>query len=318
MDWLLRPDVLGDIGYAVVLFVLLTLTRPVYLAFTKRKKGYGVVFDSVTGLPLQLATVRLVIPGVYGTPVATAVTDKHGRYSLQGRPGEFIVEVTKTGYTFPSTYLKKRTSLYDNLLPSSRIIVKDFGLMTKNIPMDPAKGGRSKIFHWRLVLGKETQLLIAYLSPLLLAIYPYFLHKTVIAWVVYVIYIAVMLQRVFTFKPGHPAFGTIRDAQSNEPIPQTVVRIFNAKFNKLMDTQITAARGRYAFLVHSGTYYILISRDGYKSLRLNYPVIKKDGTVLAKDVKLKRAAIKKSDQASAQPLKPLTGQGAGTGMGTGF
>jgi hypothetical protein len=306
MDWLLRPDVLGDIAYAVVLFILLTLTRPVYLAFTRRKKGYGIVFDSVTGLPVQLATVRLVVPGVYGTPVATAVTDKHGRYSLQGRPGEFVVEVTKAGYTFPSTYLKKRTSLYDNLLPSSRIIVKDFGLMTKNIPMDPVKGGRSRIFYWRLVLSKETQLLIAYLSPFVLALYPYLLHTSIIAWLIYAVYITVMLQRLFTFKPGHPAFGTIRDIKTNIPIPQTVVRIFEAKYNKLLDTQITAGRGRYAFLVHPGMYYILISHEGYKSVRLNYPAIKKDGTVLAKDVKLKRTVVKKTDQAPVQPLKPLT------------
>jgi hypothetical protein len=306
MNWLLRPDVMSDIAYAVALFVLLSLTRPVYLAFTKRKKGYGIVFDSITGLPVQLATVRLVIPGVYGTPVATAVTDKHGRYSLQGRPGEFVVEVTKAGYTFPSEYLKKRTSLYDNLLPSSRIIVKDFGLMTKNIPVDPVKGGRSRIFRWHLVLSKETQLLIAYVSPFALLVYPYYLHTSIIAWLIYAIYIGVMLQRLFTFKPGHPAFGTIRDVKTGDPIPQVVVRIFEAKYNKLLDTQITAARGRYAFLVHPGTYYILISHEGYKSVRLNYPIIKKDGTVLAKDVKLKRAAVKKSDQAPAQPLKSLT------------
>ena len=71
MNWLLRPDVLGDIGYAVVLFILLTLTRPVYLAFTKRKKGYGIVFDSISDASrhydVDTGSVSRICRGVRGS-----------------------------------------------------------------------------------------------------------------------------------------------------------------------------------------------------------------------------------------------------------
>lgn len=283
------PDVVGHLAYAAILLILLRLSRPVYLAFRRQRSGYGVVFNSFTGMPEPLVSVRLVTPGVHGQTISSVVTDKHGRYRLTARPGEYVVQAVKMGFVFPSRYLKQQSSVYDNILPSAHIIVKDHGVITKNIPIDPADGGkRSRAFGFGLHLHSNIQYLLAYGSPVLLYFYPS-LRRSTAAWLLFLGYLAVVIHRLFTFKPGDPAFGTLTDATTHAPVEQAVVRIFNAKFNKLLETQITGPRGRYAFVVQPGAYYLLIKKSGYRSVRINYPAIKKDGFIMAKDVALNRA-----------------------------
>lgn len=294
--------------YVLALLGLLHLTRPAYLAFRRGKRGYGAVFNSVTGLPEQLVSIRLVLPGKFGTPVSTAVSDKHGRYRLTAKPGEYIVQVIKTGFVFPSEYLKTHSSVYDNILPASRIIVKDHGIITKNIPVDPVGGGRSKVFGWRIHLSKNAQAVLGTAGPFTLWIYPY-LTRSVIAWTLYVLYLAAIGYRLFTFKPGQPSYGVIRDAETGEFVRNAVARVFNAKNNKVLETQITSERGRYAFVVHPGAYYATIQKPGYKTVRINFPKIAQDATSLVKDVRLKYAAGKPEEGLQPEePSAPIEGQ----------
>jgi len=89
------------------------------------------------------------------------------------------------------------------------------------------------------------------------------------------------------FSPGKPPYGTITDAKSGKPIPKVVIRLFDAKFNKLLTTQITSDKGRYAMLVNRGAYYMTMKAEGYKQVRLNFPNITKDSYPLATNVKMK-------------------------------
>jgi hypothetical protein len=93
---------------------------------------------------------------------------------------------------------------------------------------------------------------------------------------------------MFTYTPAQPTFGAITSAVTGEPIERAVVRIFRTRFDKLLETQITGPRGRYAFVVRPGSYYVTITKPGYRSVRLNFPAITQDGFALAKDVKLTR------------------------------
>ncbi len=283
------PDILLHLVFALILFALLRLSRSVYLAFRRRRAGYGIVFNSITGLPEPLVSVRLVTPGAFSQSVSTAVTDRHGRYRLPAHPGEYLVEVKKEGFLFPSTHLKERSTVYDNILPAARIVVRDHGVITKNIPVDPADvSTASRIFHGGSFLDKRTKYILAYLSPIALVWIP-LIRGSWLLWLFFVGYLAVIIYRTFTFKPAPPAFGTITNAETKEPVSQAVVRIFSTEFNKLLETQVTGPRGRYAFVVHPGSYYLLIKKPGYRSVRMNFPAIKKDGFILARDVSLKPA-----------------------------
>lgn len=286
---LLTLSVWVHIGYGLLLLLLLRLSRPVYLAFRRRHSGYGVVFNSITGLPESLVSVRLVTPGTHRRIVSTAITDRHGRYRLTAKPGDYRVEVVKDGVTFPSRYLKQKSALYDDLLSAAHVVIKDHGIITKNIAVDPValSAARSKAFRAHVHLGSATQYFLAYGTPFLLVLFPIAWDSRV-AWVLFWWYVVVILHRMLTYKPPQPSFGTVRNAATHEPVERAVVRIFGTKFDKLMETQMTGPRGRYAFVVRPGSYYITISKPGYRTVRLNFPNISKDGYALAKDVEMTR------------------------------
>lgn len=287
---LLRPDVFGPIIFALALAVVLRLTKHVYVKFKRRKAGFGTVFDAVTGKPVDLARIRLV--DEHGLTATSAVTDKVGHYRLAATPGEYTVDVSKPGFTFPSAFVKARkvSRTYDNVLPSSRIKIKDYGIVTKNIAIDPAEGKkkRSKVFKTGVILGDNLQLTIAYASPVIAGIYPYLRRTSIALWSVFGVYVLILGYRLTHFTPAKPPYGIIADTETGKPLGRVVVRLFDGKFNKLLKTETTSDKGRYAFLVNKGAYYMTLQKEGYKKIRLNFPNITKDSYPLATNVKMKK------------------------------
>lgn len=289
VELLRQPTVFGPLTFAAFSTFVVLITHPAYAKFNRSKSGFGTVFHSITGKPVDLARIRLV--DIHGLTVTSAVTDKYGHYRLTGIPGEYTVDVLKPGYAFPSVFLKeyKRSKMYDNVLSSQKIKIKDYGIITKNIPLDPLNESlkSSKVFSRWFILSDNVQLSISYLS-ILFVLYPILAPTHYLAWAIFAIHFGILFYRIVNFRPGKPQFGTITDAQTHEPIEQTVIRLFDAPFNKILNTQITSAKGRYAFLVNKGSYYMTLQKEGYKPVRLNFPNITKDSYPLATDVKMKK------------------------------
>ena len=53
------------------------------------------------------------------------------------------------------------------------------------------------------------------------------------------------------------------------PLANTIARIFDKKFNKLLETQVTDKTGKYAFLVGKNEYYVVFERPGYEKQTSN-------------------------------------------------
>jgi hypothetical protein len=285
---LLPPDWWVHAAVVVVLAILLRISRPAFLAFRRRRSAFGTVFNSHTGNPEALVAVTL--NDHHGAVVRTAVTDRQGRYRLVAPKGEYTVSCRKHGFHFPSVYISKHatSSVYENLLPSTHIIIKDYGTITKNIPIDPEGAvGRSKIFTGGISLGKQTQYAIALSSIAVASGYAWF-RPSWVSWGIFSLQTLIVLGRFFSFRPAKPPFGTIRDAETKLPVDRAHIRIFESKFNKLLETQTTSPKGRYAFVVHPGTYQVLITKKGYKTVILKFPHIAQDGYLITKDVFLKR------------------------------
>lgn len=297
------------LAYLFFLLFLLHITRPVYIAIKKRGAGYGVVFDSITGKPVPLATVRLV--DLHNLPVSSAVTDKHGRYRLAASTGEYYIDVVKTGFTFPSQRFDKRYAAYDNTLPTHHIKVQDYGIITKNIPVDPLEQmATSRFLRPRIRLSTNIQFLIGYLTPFIVIIFP-LRYPSIYSWTMYAMYVSIAIGRIATFRPPAPAFGTIKDARTLRPMEKVVVRIFESRFNKLLETQVTSPRGRYAFMIRPGAYYVLIQKPGFKTIRINFPHIKKEGFVLSRTVSMKPSREQGAAPIPTESIETGSGQLSG-------
>lgn len=274
-------------SYAALLWLFLRLTRPAYFAMQRRRGGYGTVFNSITGKPEALVTVRL--RNTHGNIVRTVVTDRQGRYRLTAPKDEYFVEVAKAGFKFPSSHLGAKGGylLYDNILPSAHIIIKEYGTISKNIPLDPTEKSAGKSFlNQGFLLSNGLQSAMSVVLPLLASAIAYFQQSSIV-WAIFIVYVSTLITRLVTFKPAEPPFGTIRDEQSGYPLEKAVIRLFESKYNKMLETQVTSSKGRYAFVVNRGAYNILIKKEGYRSVMLKFPNVKTDGFLLAKDVRLK-------------------------------
>jgi len=282
-------QIVGHAAYAIFLVLALKLTWPIYVAFRRRQSGFGMVFNSITEKPEALASISL--RDLHGRTVRTTVSDKAGRYRLLAPKGEYLVDVVKQGFKFPSVHITKdkNDSNFDNILPSSHIIIKDYGAITKNIPIDPPEGARRpSFFSVRFHLNKKVQNAAAWLGPVIAAAVVYAERDSIIAWILFVVYLLIALGRVVSFKPPAAPFGTVTDAETKRPLDQAVVRVFETRFNKLLETQVTSPKGRYAFIVNRGAYKVYVKRKGYKSVMIKFPSIAENGTLLVKDVKMKR------------------------------
>lgn len=275
--------------YGSFLFLIWALTRPVYADFRRRKSGYGVVFNCETGELIAGAVIRFKNP--QGSVAATVVSDKRGRYRLVAPMGEYFVEVTKPGFVFTFNKQNKKSAerFFDGVLNSQHVLTQDYGAVTKNIPLVPKlKIGKASFWKRRYGLGKTTQHLIVVLGTGV-AFYFAILQNTYLFWAIFAVYLIIMLVRLATFKPSQPPFGTIIDAGSRQPLDRTIVRLLDQRFNKLIEMQTTSPKGRYAFMVNRGAYRLLIEKSGYRKVIVNFPNIKQDGFLLAKDVSMTKS-----------------------------
>ena len=82
-------------------------TQPFLLFFRKKRKGWGVVYNSLSKLPVDLAIVRLYDEAT-NRLIQTRVTDKEGRFAFFTKPGQYKIAVSKQGFNFPSNYLQNK------------------------------------------------------------------------------------------------------------------------------------------------------------------------------------------------------------------
>src|SRR3989344_913709 len=77
----------------------------------------------------------------------------------------------------------------------------------------------------------------------------------------------------FRLKKQKP-WGRVYNRLTNKPIKGATVRVFEATFQKLKDTQFTDADGRFGFLVSPGTYYITVSKAGFQGYKSEIITVK--------------------------------------------
>ncbi len=276
---------------ALLNFLGLLFTQPALLFARREKKGYGVVFNSLSKLPVDLAIVR-VRPQDSQRILQTKVTDRLGRYALFLAPGAFAVEVTKQGYTHPTKYLAGKTEdvAYTDLLATPAIALTEPARIAKNIPLDPLEDTKTPAAILRKTFLRRLQYAFALAGPIVSVIALLITPTLLVLGLTVLQFLAFALFRRLAYKKPPKSWGIVRDEQTGKPVPNAIVRIFETTYNKLLETQITDVRGRYAFLVGQNRYYVVASAPGYAETRtipLDFTAAEK-GAVVAKDVTLKR------------------------------
>ncbi|PIR47770.1 hypothetical protein COV06_02130 [Candidatus Uhrbacteria bacterium CG10_big_fil_rev_8_21_14_0_10_50_16] len=252
-------------------FLQYLFTAPFLLFKRRRRKQWGVVYDSLRKIPVDLAIVRL-LDGQSKRVLKSQVTDRQGRYLFIVKPGVYLLQVSKEGFTYPTVILAdlKRDGEYLDLYHGEPISVTEAdAVVAANIPLDPAGEGVKTPAKIKLDRLARRVMYALSLIGLVVALIVAFLHPT--TWTVAVALIQALSFVLFVRMaiPARPkSWGIVYDRQTRRPLIDTVVRIFDPTYNKLLETQLTDSRGRYAFLVGPNEYYTTYEKDSYTKLEV--------------------------------------------------
>ncbi|MBT3817381.1 MAG: DUF4215 domain-containing protein [Candidatus Magasanikbacteria bacterium] len=240
--------------------------QPFLLFGRKKRKAWGVVYNSLDKLPVDLATLRL-LEAKTKRLIQSRVTDLAGRFTFIVSAGTYTLEVRKPGFTFPTQLVKVDTDgdFLDVYHGEEITITEEEASITPNIPLDPI--GRLET-PARLMWTKRIRILQHALSifGITASIVSFFITPSWITGLFIVIHITLYILFIIFLHPRKPkSWGIIYDKNTKKPIKKAVLRLFNHEYNRLVSTKMTDRRGRYAFLLGNTTYYFTIEKKGYKT-----------------------------------------------------
>lgn len=239
------------------------------LGLRKKRKSWGVVYQSITKVPIDLVIVRLFENGTKRL-VETQVTDKNGQFSFLAPPGEYVITATKNPLVFPSALVKgSLDGDYHNIYRKEAFtITSSDQAMALSIPLDPPKaehagvGGKGgAIKRWKTFVGHNplAPLLGGFIVAELLTLYiPNTLNYTLLGLNGFFI----ITQMVLGVRPER-AWGLIFNALTLEPVPLAAITIFDAKEGKMLRTRLSDYFGRFSFLTPPGEYVLNVVKEGY-------------------------------------------------------
>jgi len=255
-------------------FLQYLLTSPILIFGRRKRKGFGVIYNALTKTPVDLAIVRLFRlkdkDDKKGRLTISRVTDKGGRYFLLVQPGLYRIEVTKSNYVFPTKYLNKmkEDGIFLDLYHGEIIEVQDADItITANIPLDPGEEtSLVKLKHsQRIAVVRSIQHVIAAVG-VLAAFIALVIRPEAISYLMFSIQIFIYLLARRLAKPHKPkSWGIVYDKRTGRPLSRVVARIFDPRYNKLLDSVITDAKGRYSFLLGPSAYYATFDKEGFST-----------------------------------------------------
>lgn len=289
------PTALTLVSYWLIWLHLL-FTEPLLYLFKKQREKWGVVYDSLSKVPVDLAIVRLYSKKDKKL-IQTRITDKNGRYLLNAREeGLYYLTVEKPGFIFPTRYLKgdkddiKYLDLYHGEMVEVR---KNNTTVSVNIPVDSAE---KKALPASLVikhyLRENFRLMVSYLG-IILALIVVIVIPTVVTVAALILHLILyLIFRRLIVPPKPKSWGIIYDKKDKKPLAQSVIRIFDLKFNKLLETQVADRKGRYAFLVGKNKFQVSADKNGYQQERVSPVDLVKEKEIIALNIGLKKLGSK--------------------------
>ena len=271
-------------------FLRLLFLQPLMLLGLRKREKWGLVYNSLNKLPIDLATVRLISLDT-NRVVQSKVTDAKGRFIFMVNPGKYRLEVQKNNFVFPSNFLagSKSDGQKVDLYHGEVVEVINPSSITASIPLDPSGVQKKPL---RLVLekfGRRLQLVLSWVGIFVTAVSLYVSPKWYIA-VLLGVHVAVF----FIFRrlavPAKPKnWGIVYDETDKSPVGRVVARLFNSQFNKLVDTQVTDSAGKYYFMAGDAKYYVTYEHKEYHPQKTDIIDLEgKDSEVITLDVKLKK------------------------------
>ena len=278
-------------GFNLLNYLRFLFTQPLLLIRRRKRQSWGVVYNSLSKQPIELAIVRLMKAGT-AFALQTRITDAQGRFSFFVPAGSYTIQIQKPGYQFPTTYLKDERMDVDftDLYHGEEIKVTGPVTISPNIPVDPRVKEETPKAILRKRYWRKAQSLLG-MGGIFVGFAAVVISPTVFMAGFALLQVAsYALFRRLAVPPAPKRWGIVYDAEGKKPLEKTVVRVFDKKFNKLLETQITSKDGTYGFFAAKGHYYLTAEKPGYERyLSADLDLTKAADTYIDHRFELKRA-----------------------------
>ena len=200
------------------------------------------------------------------------------------------MSVVKNGFVFPTKYLKARKEdgeLID-IYHGEKIIVKEPEVMLAvNIPLDPVTQEQpNKKVLWGQIFRK-IQYGIALFGPAI-SLFSFVIDPGIFSGSLVAFQTLSYLLFLRLARPKKPhGWGVVYDHKTRSPLSRAIVRIFDKKFNKLLETQVTGPNGNYGFFASKNIFFVTVEKNGFQPYHSEDINLKeKQSTVVDKHVPL--------------------------------
>lgn len=279
-------------GTTLFTYLQFLATQPLLLFGRRKRTFWGTVYHSLTKNPVDLAYVRLV-DATTKRIIQTKITDIHGRYAFFVQPGNYLVQVAKNGFVYPTQLLanQKDDGKFLDVYHGEPITVTIASQITPNVPLDPVDKPAADVS--KIILKsrlRALQHMLVVTGPVL-SLLAFIISRSVISGIAFLAQIILYIgARRIAFPPKPKNWGIVYDHASKSPLGKVVARIFDTEYNKLLDTQITDTKGRFAFLASARKYYVTYEKEGYAKRQSDVfdLTAQRDPTLIAEKVPLQK------------------------------
>ncbi len=244
-----------------------------FFSIHKRKTRWGIVVDSDLGRPISRAIVQ-VFDAKFHQLKETQITGADGQFGFLLPSGNYYLVASESGFIFPArkkppTVLQKNERIYlgeefetDEQDPDK---VPHFV-----VPMDrEAASPVAQMIFWRfaehalaLIDGVGLGFLIvgAAMNTFFLLTIPG--RMNMFFEILYLVLFALKLYILLSHQKG---LGTVVDDTTGSAIDLAIVRLYDAKTNRIVQTRVTNVHGKFFLLVPRGMYTAAVAKAGYKT-----------------------------------------------------
>jgi hypothetical protein len=236
----------------------------------KKKQKYGIVYDSVTKEPINMATVRVFNNS--GKLVTTAVTDIYGVFDLDIEDGQYKLEVVSRNHSFPSkTVLTSNDLPYQNVYKGGVINYSSSDPLNISIPMDREDKGliAKTLASGRGVFLTTINILlkVLFIVGFALTVITAVKEPTTFTYILLALYLISILVMLYLNNKEKKSYGKVQYVDG-APAKGIQMGLRELQFDTLYAKRITDENGKYRFILPEGKYRLESLDDRYVFVNL--------------------------------------------------
>ncbi|OGY31702.1 MAG: hypothetical protein A3C02_01570 [Candidatus Andersenbacteria bacterium RIFCSPHIGHO2_02_FULL_45_11] len=245
-----------------------------FFSIHKRKTRWGIVVDSDLGRPISRAIVQ-VFDAKFHQLKETQITGSDGQFGFLLPPGSYYLVVSESGFLFPArkkppTVLQKNERIYlgEEFETDEQDPDKVPHLV---VPIDrEAASPVAQMMFWRFAehalalldgVGLGFLIVGAVINTFFLLTIPG--RMNIFFEVLYLVLFALKLYILLSHQKG---LGTVVDGATGSPIDLAIIRLYDTKTNRIVQTRVTNVHGKFFLLVPRGMYTAAVAKAGYKTI----------------------------------------------------